>query len=130
MWKPDGLQSAEMRLLKSASGGFWDVGKSINKWMKREWIQEKNWFWKTTTNTAQKYVQSMLLFKTRFTLKQIFLIFLSGMFWYWVRFADVTIDESTTRTLLFDYAVFGDFESGIKVRILLPNALELERLVV
>lgn len=41
MWKPDGLQSAEMRLLKSASGGFWDVGKSINKWMKREWIQEK-----------------------------------------------------------------------------------------
>ena len=72
----------------------------------------------------------MLLFKTRFTLKQIFLIFLSGMFWYWVRFADVTIDESTTRTLLFDYSVFGDFESGIKVRILLPNALELERLVV
>lgn len=56
MWKPDGLQSAEMRLLKSASGGFWDVGKSINKWMKREWIQEKNWFWKTTTNIAQKYV--------------------------------------------------------------------------
>ena len=54
----------------------------------------------------------------------------SGMFWYWVRFADVTIDESTTRKLLFDYAVFGDFESGIKVRILLPNALELERLVV
>ena len=52
------------------------------------------------------------------------------MFWYWVRFADVTIDESTTRKLLFDYAVFGDFESGIKVRILLPNALELERLVV
>lgn len=41
MWKPDGLQSAEMRLLKSASGGFWDVGKSINKWMKKEWIQEK-----------------------------------------------------------------------------------------
>lgn len=76
MWKPDGLQSAEMRLLKSASGGFWDVGKSINKWMKREWIQEKNWFWKTTTNIAQKYVYSMLLFKTRFTLKQIFLIFL------------------------------------------------------
>ena len=56
MWKPDGLQSAEMRLLKSASGGFWDVGKSINKWMKREWIQEENWFWKTTTNITQKYV--------------------------------------------------------------------------
>ena len=56
MWKPDGLQSAEMTLLKSASGGFWDVGKSINKWMKRQWIQEKNWFWKTTTNIAQKYV--------------------------------------------------------------------------
>lgn len=51
----------------------------------------------------------MLLFKTRFTLKQIFLIFLSGMFWHWVRFADVTIDESTTKTLLFDCAVFGDF---------------------
>lgn len=52
------------------------------------------------------------------------------MFWYWVCFVDVIIDEFIMRILLFDYVVFGDFEFGIKVRILFLNVLELECLVV